>query len=177
MQNPAKMPQAESDSDAKSKAQPAQVRFSSVNQEIEPSSMLSPVSEKSLGDTQSPDPNEDELRSLAISLQRSQLQESRLRNFSFEPMSLPSSRVGSIFPPCFQRKCLCGGGTASSVVAPQIILPQIPPDLSRWARIPWIELAPISRRTLPPLLHLELCARQVYLIYREDHWETTLDLN
>lgn len=108
MQNPAKMPQAESDPDAKSKAQPAQVRFSSVNQEIEPSSMLSPVSEKSLGDTQSPDPNEDELRSLAISLQRSQLQESRLRNFSFEPMSLPSSRVCSFFYCCFQRESRCG---------------------------------------------------------------------
>ncbi|KAJ5107016.1 hypothetical protein N7456_003691 [Penicillium angulare] len=89
-------PQAESDPDAKSGSgsQPAQVRFSSVNQEIEPSSMLSPVSEKSAQDSLS-DKNEDDLRSLAISLQKSQLQESRLRNFSFEPMSLPSSRVGS----------------------------------------------------------------------------------
>lgn len=96
MQNPAKMPpQAESNPDAKSGSQPAQVRFSSVNQEIEPASMLSPVSEKSVLDSQSHDQNqnEDDLRSLAISLQRSQLQESRLRNFSFEPMSLPSSRV------------------------------------------------------------------------------------
>ncbi|KAJ5719468.1 hypothetical protein N7493_007923, partial [Penicillium malachiteum] len=96
MQNPAKMPpQAESDPDAKSRAQPTQVRFSSVNQEIEPSTMLSPVSEKSLPDPQSLDPHEEDLRSLAISLQRSQLQESRLRNFAFEPMSLPSSRVAS----------------------------------------------------------------------------------
>lgn len=98
MQNPAKMPpQAESNPDAKSGSQPAQVRFSSVNQEIEPSSMLSPVSEKSVPDSQSQDTNAEDLRSLAISLQRSQLQESRLRNFSFEPMSLPSSRVSLYF--------------------------------------------------------------------------------
>jgi hypothetical protein len=88
-------PSEAGDTDAKSKSQPGQVRFSSVTQEIEPSqAMLSPVSEA----PQQPDqpkqaPDEAELRSLAMSLQRSQLQESRLRNFSFEPMSLPPSRV------------------------------------------------------------------------------------
>jgi WD repeat-containing protein 48 len=94
MQNPAKMPpQAESDPDAKSRSQPAQVRFSSVNQEIEPSSMLSPVSENSVSGSHHQHTNEEDLRSLAMSLQSTQLQESRLRNYSFEPMSLPSSRV------------------------------------------------------------------------------------
>jgi hypothetical protein len=88
-------PSEAGDADAKSKSQPSQVRFSSVTQEIEPSkTMLSPVSETpSQPESVRQAPDEEELRSLAQSLQRSQLQESRLRNFSFEPMSLPSSRV------------------------------------------------------------------------------------
>ncbi|KAJ5098441.1 hypothetical protein N7532_005442 [Penicillium argentinense] len=93
----AKMPgQAETDSDAKSRSQPGQVRFSSVTQEIEPSrSQLSPDPEQTPTDSRKKT-EEEELRSLAMSLQSSQLQESRLRNnFSFEPMSLPSSRVAS----------------------------------------------------------------------------------
>ncbi|CEJ58564.1 hypothetical protein PMG11_07218 [Penicillium brasilianum] len=99
-QSPVQMPaqpSAAGDADAKSKSQPGQVRFSSVTQEIEPShAMLSPVSEVPQQlDPPKQAPDEEELRSLAMSLQRSQLQESRLRNFSFEPMSLPSSRVGS----------------------------------------------------------------------------------
>lgn len=81
--------------DAKSKSQSGQVRFSSVTQEIEPSqTSLSPVYEiPQQLEPPKQAPNEEELRSLAMSLQRSQLQESRLRNFSFEPMSLPPSRV------------------------------------------------------------------------------------
>lgn len=90
---PAQAPEA-GDPDAKSRSHPGQVRFSSVTQEIEPSrSLLSPESEKSQIDPAKQATDEEELRSLAMSLQRSQLQESRLRNFSFEPMSLPSSRV------------------------------------------------------------------------------------
>jgi hypothetical protein len=88
-------PSEAGDADAKSKSQPGQVRFSSVTQEIEPSkTVLSPVSESpSQLDPPRQAPDEEELRALAQSLQRSQLQEHRLRNFSFEPMSLPSSRV------------------------------------------------------------------------------------
>ncbi|KAI2789791.1 Serine/threonine-protein kinase oca2 [Penicillium oxalicum] len=74
---PAQLPEA-GDADAKSKT------------------VLSPVLET----PQQPEAykqvsSEEELRSLAMSLQKSQLQESRLRNYSFEPMSLPPSRVGS----------------------------------------------------------------------------------
>ncbi|KAJ5488941.1 Serine/threonine-protein kinase oca2 [Penicillium diatomitis] len=90
---PAQVSEA-SDADAKSKSQSGQVRFSSITQEIEPSkTLLSPVQEIP------PQPeaykqvsSEEEIRSLAMSLQKSQLQESRLRNYSFEPMSLPPSR-------------------------------------------------------------------------------------
>ncbi|KAJ5218863.1 uncharacterized protein N7498_000962 [Penicillium cinerascens] len=96
MQNPAKMSAQASgadDSNAKSRSQPGQVRFSSVTHEIEPS-LQSPEPEKAQADTPKKTTDE-ELRSLARSLQSSQLQESRLRNFSFDPMSLPTSRVGS----------------------------------------------------------------------------------
>lgn len=81
--------------------QPHAVRFASVNQEIEPDptlqSQFSPISEQGEG-TQTIGENlepkaKDELRSLAIGLQKSQLQESRLRHFAFEPVSLPPSRV------------------------------------------------------------------------------------
>ncbi|KAJ5832378.1 hypothetical protein N7474_000689 [Penicillium riverlandense] len=98
---PVKMPADPSsdagDPDAKSRSQPTQVRFSSVTEEIEPSqATLSPASVQSPSATQQKLGTDDEdLRSLAMSLQRSQLQESRLRNFSYEPMSLPASRMGS----------------------------------------------------------------------------------
>ncbi|KAJ5939193.1 Protein kinase [Penicillium verhagenii] len=133
MQNPAKVPpQAESDPDAKSRSQPGQVRFSSVNQEIEPSSMLSPVSEQSLPDShhqefRQQDPHEEDMRSLAMSLQSTQLQESRLRNFSFEPMSLPSSRVAS--RDSSDRSAREGNGSyiASPHISPPVSAVQSPP--------------------------------------------------
>jgi hypothetical protein len=37
----------------------------------------------------------EEIRSLAMTLQKSKLQESRMSNFQFEPVSLPASRVRS----------------------------------------------------------------------------------
>ncbi|KAJ6102546.1 Serine/threonine-protein kinase oca2 [Penicillium sp. IBT 16267x] len=128
MQNPAKMPpQAESDPDAKSRSQPAQVRFSSVNQEIEPSSVLSPVSEKSLPDSHYQATNEEDLRSLAMSLQSTQLQESRLRNYSFEPMSLPSSRVASRDSSVRSARDGNGSYIASPHISPPVSAVQSPP--------------------------------------------------
>lgn len=90
---PAQAPEA-GDADAKLKSQPGQVRFSSLTQEIEPEQMvLSSESERPQTDLSKQTQDEEGLRSLAMSLQRSQLQESRLRNYSFDPMSLPASRV------------------------------------------------------------------------------------
>ncbi|KAJ5690281.1 Serine/threonine-protein kinase oca2 [Penicillium macrosclerotiorum] len=132
IQSPAKMsaPGSEAgDADAKSKSQPSQVRFSSVTQEIEPSrAALSPEPEH----PQQPEPrklitDDEELRSLAMSLQSSQLQESRLRsNFSFEPMSLPSSRVAS--RESSDRSALGTGSFAASPHAsPPVSAVQSPP--------------------------------------------------
>lgn len=100
MHNPAKIPgQAPEpgDADAKSRAQPTQVRFSSITEEIEPGqSELSPVPEQPYQSLSGPT-DEEQLRSLAMSMQGAQLQESRVRKFSFDPMSLPSSRVCQIY--------------------------------------------------------------------------------
>lgn len=74
------------------------VRFASHNQEIEPS-----AAQKS-GDSAVPASDAvnkpsaaavepDDLRSLAGSLPKSSLQESRLHGFSYEPTSFPPSRV------------------------------------------------------------------------------------
>ncbi|KAH8705128.1 kinase-like domain-containing protein [Talaromyces proteolyticus] len=83
-----------------SAGQPHAVRFASVNQEIEPDhSIQSRSDERELQADSIPadlDANaKDELRSLAINLQDTRLQESRLRHFAFEPVSLPASRVNS----------------------------------------------------------------------------------
>ena len=76
--------------------QPA-VRFASVNQEIEPAHSLEAAATTST-DTARPETasrqEEQELkRSLSKGLQDAHLQQSRMNNFSFEPISLPVSRV------------------------------------------------------------------------------------
>lgn len=89
-------PDAGDPDSSKSRSQPGQVRFSSVTQEIEPSRSavsIDPEPEQSHTDSSKQTSDEEHLRSLAQSLQKSQLQESRLRHFSFDPMSLPASRV------------------------------------------------------------------------------------
>ena len=73
------------------------VRFSSVTQEIEPESALEDVRSltgagKECTEPLSPEAQE-ELRTLSASLQKSRCQARRLENFSFEPVSLPPSRV------------------------------------------------------------------------------------
>ncbi|KAL2011591.1 hypothetical protein VTN00DRAFT_4309 [Thermoascus crustaceus] len=96
-------PAAEESTDSKSRphaGQPA-VRFASVNQEIEPTQSLQDALSPPSDDKQKPADDlssdaKDEIRSLAMSLQKSQmLQESRLRNYAFEAVSLPPSRVPS----------------------------------------------------------------------------------
>jgi len=40
---------------------------------------------------------QEELKNLSITLQKSRLQSMRMENFSYEPVSLPASRVSQIF--------------------------------------------------------------------------------
>jgi hypothetical protein len=74
------------------------VRFSSKLQEIEPSHGLDAVDPIAPGDSkpgESLGPEAQErIRNLSISLQKSNIQHRRLEQFSFEPVSLPASRVG-----------------------------------------------------------------------------------
>lgn len=99
----AQIPEASDADSSKLKSQPGQVRFSSVTEEIEPSVKSVSAQSPALEVKPSPIPNQssdEEIRSLAATFQRSQLQESRLRNFSYEPVSLPSSRVCMQFAAC-----------------------------------------------------------------------------
>jgi hypothetical protein len=84
-------------------ASPAQdaaqsVRFSDVNQEIEPEKAVQTISkltgagQGAHGEPMSPQA-EEELRNLSASLQKSRCQARRMEHFSFEPVSLPPSRV------------------------------------------------------------------------------------
>ena len=98
-QSPAQMAPAQApepaDNDPRLRSQPGQVRFSTITEEIEPSDRSVPP--KAAGDEPIKNQNQEEdLRSLAASLQKSQLQETRLRQFSYDPISLPSSRVCSL---------------------------------------------------------------------------------
>ena len=79
--------------------QPAQaVRFSDVNEEIEPTAALPHVASPPIDNDHTLDQldpqAERELRDLSKSIQNSRCQAKRMEKFSFEPVSLPASRVG-----------------------------------------------------------------------------------
>jgi hypothetical protein len=80
--------------------QPQSVRFSDVNQEIEPEKAVEPLCDLT-GAGRAPRDGplspqaEEELRSLSSTLQKSRCQAKRMENFSFEPVSLPPSRVSN----------------------------------------------------------------------------------
>lgn len=78
--------------------QQSAVRFASMNEEIEPFHSLqeaqtppSGMNEK-LAQEISPK-DQEEIRSLAMSLQKSRLHQQRMTSYAFEPVSLPPSRV------------------------------------------------------------------------------------
>ncbi|KAF2458920.1 kinase-like domain-containing protein [Lineolata rhizophorae] len=77
------------------------VRFKSQNEEIEPEHSLetietltSPQARRPSRETLSPEAQE-ELRNISVTMQKCKLQSKRLENFSYEPVSLPPSRVPS----------------------------------------------------------------------------------
>ncbi|KKK24548.1 hypothetical protein ARAM_006394 [Aspergillus rambellii] len=110
------------DADGKPKSHPGQVRFSTVTEEIEPT--------ESSGSTKHPDQDqkqEEDIRSLAASLQKSQLQESRLCNFSYDPVSLPSSRVASQDSSDRSARGFNGSGLQSPHASPPVSAMQSPP--------------------------------------------------
>jgi hypothetical protein len=89
--------------------QPQTVRFSDVNQEIEPAAAVQHVSDLAgaghdVNEPLSPEA-EQELRNLSMTLQKSRCQARRLENFSYEPMSLPASRVRQAIRPTTSIAC------------------------------------------------------------------------
>jgi len=80
-----------------SNSAPQGVRFSSGVEEIEP--VKKDITKTDSDGSKSMDnltsEAKEEIRSLAMTLQKSKLQESRMSNFQFEPVSLPTSRVRS----------------------------------------------------------------------------------
>jgi hypothetical protein len=81
--------------------QPQSVRFSDVNQEIEPEKAVETLSDltgsrKDSRDGPMSPEAEEELRNLSSTLQKSRCQAKRMENFSFEPVSLPPSRVSNM---------------------------------------------------------------------------------
>ena len=79
------------------------VRFASHNLEIGPSGSVqtgttagAPTPPAQVGRTSSG--TDDDLRNLTLGLRKSRLQERRLHNFAFDPVSLPASRVRIIYP-------------------------------------------------------------------------------
>ncbi|KAL4968796.1 uncharacterized protein BDV14DRAFT_187564 [Aspergillus stella-maris] len=114
-----------SSNDAKSKQQQTGVRFSSINEEYEPPE--SPASGNAAASGPQLDPKEDDLRSLAASLQKSQLQESRMFNFSYDPVSLPPSRVASRESSERSGRETNGSGLPSTHTSPPASAMQSPP--------------------------------------------------
>lgn len=83
-----------------SENQPTQaVRFSDVNEEIKPDKALQHVSDLTDCGEHSKEPlspeAEEEIRNLSMTLQKSRCQARRMEKFSFEPVSLPTSRVST----------------------------------------------------------------------------------
>ncbi|KAL4872677.1 hypothetical protein BDV12DRAFT_183009 [Aspergillus spectabilis] len=112
--------------DAKFKQQQGQVRFSSINEEYEPPESPASGNVPASGPP-SDQKQEDDLRSLAATLQKSQLQESRLFNFSYDPVSLPSSRVASRESSDRGRQEANGSGVPSTHTSPPASAMQSPP--------------------------------------------------
>jgi hypothetical protein len=74
-----------------STADKGNVRFAPEDENIEPIKDIIDAPDKR-EDELSPEAHE-QIRNLAISLQKSRLQESRMANFAYEPVSMPASRV------------------------------------------------------------------------------------
>ncbi|CBX93871.1 hypothetical protein IAQ61_003749 [Plenodomus lingam] len=84
--------------------QPPSVRFSDVNQEIEPTEAVQTLTDLTGTDADSHDvpmspQAAEELRNLSSTLQNGRCQAKRMEHFSFEPVSLPPSRTASPTPP------------------------------------------------------------------------------
>lgn len=98
------------------------MRFASVDQEIEPAQTLVSSTTQDSGQSRPQNPlnleAQAELRSISLGLHSSQLQQRRMSNFAFEPVSLPVSRVPSNEPSPFPSQQETESSTNSPMVTP-----------------------------------------------------------
>ncbi len=100
------------------------VRFASAsaNQEIEPAEQIESASTQELSpnrpQAQLNPEAQAELRSIGLGLHGSQLQQRRMSNFAFEPVSLPVSRAPSTEPSPFSTRQQTGSDAASPMLTP-----------------------------------------------------------
>ncbi|KAH9882011.1 hypothetical protein J1614_001182 [Plenodomus biglobosus] len=116
--------------------QPPSVRFSDVNQEIEPADTLHSLADltgthsDSRNAPMSPQATE-ELRNLSSTLQQGRCQAKRMEHFSFEPVSLPPSRTASPAPASRTQSANSARhpsiGTISSQTPPAMHSPPLTP--------------------------------------------------
>lgn len=76
------------------------VRFAAQDEQIEPITSLTDSGDKRPEDL-SPEAHE-QIRNLAMTLQKSRLQENRMSNFAYEPVSMPASRVSRMMSSMFE---------------------------------------------------------------------------
>ena len=77
------------------------MRFADDDEDIDPLQSPGPNTQKNTDrEDLSPEAHE-QIRNLAITLQKSRLQEQRMSNFAYEPVSMPPSRVR---PSSFSRR-------------------------------------------------------------------------
>jgi hypothetical protein len=79
------------------------VRFKAEDEEIQPVQAVASIAKpdkKTSIDTEELTPEaHEQIRSLAMTLQKSRIQESRMANFAYEPVSMPPSRVRAVIFP------------------------------------------------------------------------------
>lgn len=89
----------QSDANASSEGQSG-VRFANDVQEFEPTGIrhdtTAPTEEQGMDYDDLTPQAKEEIKNLAMTLQKSRLQESRMANFTYEPVSLPASRVSNL---------------------------------------------------------------------------------
>ena len=76
------------------------MRFKDEDEEIDPIQSVKDVSvpkhKQSVDDEDMTPEAQEQIRNLAMTLQKSKIQESRMANFAYEPVSMPASRVSPL---------------------------------------------------------------------------------
>ncbi|KAI4205705.1 MAG: hypothetical protein LQ350_000202 [Teloschistes chrysophthalmus] len=133
-------------------AQPQAVRFASKNQEIEPAHPIISSSTQGSGQAglqaQLSSDGTADLRSITFGIQNSQLQQRRMSNFAFEPVSLPVSRAPSNEPSPYSTRQQTRSTNPSPMLTPResdvSASPQLDDDARHSSNASGAELAKVQ---------------------------------